>query len=98
MSNVQVLIQEMLLEKKLSAMPEAKPVRFSITLTAVDYRRLKYIAKKLGVSRSSCCAELIEAALRDAELEMGLDYKDQESSYSKLVLENEPIFDSIEGE
>jgi hypothetical protein len=55
-----------------------KEQRFTVTLSEYDFRRLKYIAKDLGLLRSTFARKILIEALNDAEKVLGLTEYDYE--------------------
>ncbi|MEK3796034.1 hypothetical protein MKX42_30295 [Paenibacillus sp. FSL R7-0204] len=76
-SNFKNALQGMLNKKETPNSILNKSIRFSITLTNLQNKRLEILTSKLSTSKQDFIQTIIEAALRDIESELGLiDAKD----------------------
>jgi len=60
-------------------------VRFSVTLHESDDARLKFMADKLGMSKSSVANQLLAAAIDDLEDELGLNRDNDDTGLANFV-------------
>lgn len=71
-------IQQQAKEKELrDKRAKGKEKRFTVTLSEYDYRRLRFIAKRLGLLRTALTKNLLIQALNDAEDVLGLKEKNE---------------------
>ena len=83
-----------LVETAYQAKLEDKTVcRFSVDVSWENNRRLSYVTKKLGMSKSSVVSSLVNSALREFEEEFGIKTPEQIADYWSWVNSNEPVPD-----
>lgn len=82
-SKVAEFFETMVMEKEMEVAKSQHEVRFSVTISDIDDFRLRYIANELNMSRAGLAADIIRAAIVDAEAALGLNILDDTSEYGK---------------
>ena len=83
--------------KKASTPGSSDDVRFNITLTNVDNRRLEYLRRKSKMTKQDFIAEILLAAMDDIEWRLELTYSDSEGNllmdpeYEKIINSSKSI-------
>ncbi|HBD7648645.1 TPA: hypothetical protein KK776_001672 [Campylobacter jejuni] len=86
--SIRDLVSKQLMIKEISEDMEESKIRFTVTLSPDVNRRLEYISKLLGSSRTSQANSFIEGALSEAEEVLGLkliDADGQITEYGKEI-------------
>lgn len=70
------LIQNLEEMKVESMLKEAESVRFTVTLSLDQMRRLEYFCKYFGIKRATFAADLLSGALTEIEAKFNVTYED----------------------
>ncbi|MEW9698006.1 hypothetical protein [Paenibacillus sp. SI8] len=85
-------IDEMI--KKSKNESETDDVRFSLTFSKFNNRRIEFIRRKLKLSKQELLSSIILAAISDIEIKLGLLKSDEHTSEYVLTRDYEKIINS----
>ncbi len=72
MSGINKMVKDLVEDAYRAKVEEKTAARFSVSVEREDNRRLEYVAKKLGMSKSNIVANLIKACLGEFETELSI--------------------------
>jgi len=83
MGSIEEYVKHTIDMKDYAEAQEAMMVRFSLSLEDHTNRRLDYISKRLGLTKTEIIRHATELVVREFEKQLGLDWTDSE--YKKVV-------------
>lgn len=66
-------------------------VRFNLTLSNLDNRRLEYLRRRAKMTKQEFVTEILLAAMSDIEIRMGLTAPQMASEYREILTSKRPI-------